>query len=384
MLSRRKLLAGSGLLLAAAGGGYWLMHSRMRSRSAPTGMVITDEELEKARALLERVVSADVHAHPGRSFVVNAENLGASLKVFTLGGAFEKESVADMRSGGLTMASFAIVSDFQLLGLGETGISAVREFEAGEAWRSYQTQMARLHAMVDEGWMMPVLVPGDVLKARERNRTGALITAEGGDFLAGSLANLDQAWQDGMRSMTIVHYHTNEIGDIQTVPAVHHGLTPFGRSLVKAMNSKGMLIDLAHASKPTAMQALDISERPVMISHTTIRGKNFDHPRFIDLDLARRVAAGGGIIGAWPAGIGLSSLSDYIDQILRLIDLVGVDHAALGTDMDANYKPVFDNYRQLPVLVGGLLKRGLAEDEAAKFLGGNFMRVFSEVTTGAE
>ncbi|MBC7705834.1 MAG: membrane dipeptidase, partial [Rhodoferax sp.] len=56
---------------------------------------------------------------------------------------------------------------------------------------------------------------------------------------------------------------------------------------------------------------------------------------------------------------------------------VGIDHVCLGTDMDANYKPVFDSYAHLPLYVAGLLKRGLHEDEAAKVIGGNFMRVFA-------
>ena len=141
-----------------------------------------------------------------------------------------------------------------------------------------------------------------------------------------------------------------------------------------------MLIDLAHASAATAEAVIEVSEQPVMISHTAIRGEGFDSPRFIDLDLAKRLCEKGGIIGAWPAGIGLTNLSDFADQILRLIDLIGVDHVVLGTDMDANYKPVFDNYRQLPILVGALLKRGLSEEDTAKFLGENFIRVFSAVS----
>lgn len=288
--------------------------------------------------------------------------------------------MGDMNAGGLTMASFATVSDFQVLGVSETGIAAVREFEPGEAWLSYKKQVARLHKMLDQGLMLPVLDPDDPGKVKMQGKVGALFTAEGGDFLQGSLEHLDQAYSDGLRSITIVHYHINEIGNIQTAATKHAGLTGFGRNLIKAMNQKGMLIDLAHAAKATAMDAIELSIKPVMVSHTAIRGEGFDSPRFIDLDQAKLVAEGGGIVGAWPAGIGLSSLSDFTDQILRTIDLIGIDHVALGTDMDANYKPVFDNYRQLPLLVGALLKRGLSEAEATRFLGGNFLRVFREVT----
>ena len=376
MVTRRKLLIGSGLTAAALGGAYVMF----RPPKVSTGISLSDAEIADARAFLSKVFSIDVHAHPGRSFVANAENLGASIKMYSIGGAFEQDTVADMNAGGLTMASFSTVSDFQVLGVGETGITSVREFEQGEAWKSYQTQMARLHEMLDQGLMLSVLAPDDVAKVKARNQVAAFLTAEGGDFLEGSIEHLDEAYADGLRCITIMHYHVNEIGDIQTAPAKHNGLTEFGRQLVKSMNQKGMLVDLAHASRDTAIDAIEISDKPVMVSHCAIRGEGFDSPRFIDFDQAKLVAEGGGIIGAWPAGIGLSNLSDFVDQIFRSIDLVGIDHVCLGTDMDANYKPVFDNYRQLPILVGALLKRGLSREEASKFLGGNFMRVFREVT----
>jgi membrane dipeptidase len=128
-------------------------------------------------------------------------------------------------------------------------------------------------------------------------------------------------------------------------------------------------------------KALDVTQKPVMISHALIRHGNFNHPRFIDVGDAKRVAETGGLVGVWPAGLGLHSLSDYIDQIFRQIDDIGIDHVAIGTDMDANYKPVFYNYTQAPILAGTLLRRGLNQEEAGKILGGNFLRFFKEVVS---
>ena len=77
------------------------------------------------------------------------------------------------------------------------------------------------------------------------------------------------------------------------------------------------------------------------------------------------------------------SLADYAGEILRLVDAVGIDHVCIGTDLDANYMPVFDNYRQLPMVIALLAQRGLRDDELVKVMGGNFLRVLAACETGA-
>jgi membrane dipeptidase len=145
------------------------------------------------------------------------------------------------------------------------------------------------------------------------------------------------------------------------------------------MNRLGMLVDVAHASEATALGAVQASSRPVIASHVHVHGK-LTHPRFIRTDLARTIAnKGGGVVGAWPAGIGITDLKGFVDRALELVDLVGIDHVCLGTDMDANYKPVFDTYANLPYFVSGLAQRGLGEADIAKLIGGNFIRLLTAV-----
>ena len=88
------------------------------------------------------------------------------------------------------------------------------------------------------------------------------------------------------------------------------------------------------------------------------------------------MADAGGIIGSWPSGIGQTTFADYIDSIRRLVDTVRIDHVAIGTDMDANYRPVLRSYRDWSLIPAGLLARGLRDGEVAKIMGGNFLRVF--------
>lgn len=373
ILSRRNLLiGGAGIVVGGLSVAVYMANKR-----APLGFEPTQALIQKGKDFLAQHFSIDIHAHPGRSFVAGAHDLSLQMKAYAATGLFEERSFEDMKAGGLTVSSFATVSDVQLLTVGKTGISASREFNPGEAWQSYQDQKDRIVSLTKQSGIVLIRSSDEIPQAKENNDLGILFTAEGGDFLEGNIERLETCYDDGLRSITLVHYHINEIGDIQTAPEKHHGLTDFGKTLVKSMNALGMVIDLAHASKQTALDVLDVTDKPVVVSHAGINRATFTHPRFIDIDLARRVTENGGVIGAWPAGIGLTNLNDYIDQIFYLIDAVGIDHVSIGSDMDGNYKPVYDNFDSLPLIAGMLLNRGMGEAGTAKVLGENYYRVMN-------
>ena len=376
-LNRRALLAGvcGGVL-----GGFALA-AQEAPVLPPLGMELSDELMAQGAALLKKYPSIDVHAHPGLTFIRGEDELAPSLAPFLARGSFENQAVADMKAGGLTAASFAAVSDIRVLSIDETGaIVAARAFEHGEAWADYRNQISNLQLLVDQGVIAPVLDPSDIIKAHASGEVGGIFTSEGGDFLEGRLERLQMAYDDGIRIITIVHYHIGDIGDIQTAPPRYNGLTAFGEDVVREMNRIGIIIDLAHATYGVVKKATEITTKPVILSHSNLLSETVQHPRLISKDHARLIAGTGGVIGAWPAGIGISDFAGYIEQILRLVDVVGVDHVSIGTDMDANYKPVFYNYRQLPQVPAALMASGMHEQEIAKILGGNFMRVFEAVT----
>ena len=209
----------------------------------------------------------------------------------------------------------------------------------------------------------------------------ALLASEGGDFIEDRPERLQETYAAGLRSVTLVHYHVNQLGDVQTAPPVHNGLTPLGREVVNEMNRLGMIVDVAHASSATCADVVAESRAPVMLSHSNLDSGPVPSSRFISNEHARMIADAGGIIGAWPAGIGSASLSDFVDQVLALVNVVGAEHVAIGTDMDGNYKPVLTEYADFPLLAAGLLFRGLSERDAARILGGNFLRLFDDVST---
>ncbi|PHS28281.1 MAG: hypothetical protein COA84_01925 [Robiginitomaculum sp.] len=374
IFSRRNVLVGGGVLAAGAlGGGYYF---RAR-KDVPIGFDLSDSELAAARAFLAANPAFDSHAHPGRTFVRGATGLAPKLKLYKALGSFEKKTVADMHAGGMAASSFATVSDFQVLNLGDHGLSAQRDFAPGESYASYQRQIANLKALASNGLVQPLYVPGDLQAARKAGAIGAWFTAEGGDFLEGKPSRVHSAYSDGLRAITLMHYRTNELGDIMTAPPVHNGLTGAGKAIIKTMNDIGMVVDTAHASEEMVRGILKVSRAPVLCSHTHILGKGVPAiARFISADLAREIAAEGGMVGLWPAGFGIATLSGMVDRAFALVDLLGADHVCLGTDMDANYKPVMETYRKTPWLVGGLLKRGMSQEDTAKLMGGNIMRLW--------
>jgi len=118
---------------------------------------------------------------------------------------------------------------------------------------------------------------------------------------------------------------------------------------------------------------------PLMISHTHLNGGRQAHPRLVSNDHALAVARGGGLIGAWPSGVSSETFDDFVDEVARLVDLIGVDHVAIGTDMDANYKPVLTDYHGFAGIEAGLLRRGFLQADADRVLGGNAIELIRSV-----
>jgi len=341
------------------------------------GMVLGPDDRARGAAFVDRHPSVDVHCHPGRFFLKNLPYETPTSRAF--GAPFEARALADMNAGRVSAALFAGVSDMRLLELTKDGIRAAREFGEGEALADYRRQVAELKELVKSRLAAPGRTPREILDAAHRHHTAAVFAIEGGDFIEDRLDRVHAAFADGVRAITIVHYHVNQIGDIQTAAPVHNGLTPLGKSIVREMNSAGIVVDLAHATFEVCRDALEVASRPVILSHTNLARPTVQHPRLVTVEHARLVASAGGLIGSVPSGIGQSTFGEYVDSIQRLIDAVGIDHVAIGTDMDANYRPILRNYRDWSLIPAALLARGLDEVSVAKVMGGNFLRVFAAV-----
>jgi membrane dipeptidase len=342
---------------------------------ADLGMPLSEEQRAAGVKFLQRHPSVDTHCHPGRFFLDKLPYQTPTTRAF--GESFNQKALADLNEGNVSGALFAVVSDMLLLEMTATGgMHSGAEFKPGEAYADYQRQIGLLRELLGRPELVKGAKPADIDSAHHQHKTAAVFAVEGGDFIEDKLDRVHAAFQDGVRAITLVHYHVNQIGDIQTETPVHHGLTPLGKSIVREMNHTGVLIDLAHATFDVAKAVVGASSKPAMISHTNLLTPAVSHPRLISAEHAKLVAAAGGIIGSWPSGAGQATFADYLDSIRRLVDTVGVDHVAIGTDMDANYKPVLKSYRDWSLIPAGLLAKGLHEGEVARIMGGNFQRLF--------
>src|SRR5262245_41962305 len=182
---------------------------------------IPEQHRVAASELLQEHVSVDLHAHPGM--------ISSSPRSM-------ESHVERMVRGRLTMALFAVVADGPLIGRRpKGGLYATREPRAGELYNATWQQVERVRGRVEKGIVTPVSSPGDVAALSRSRSTGVLFAAEGGDFLEGKVQRVEEAYRRGMRSIQLVHYRVNELGDIQTEPARHGGLTEFGKDVIREM-----------------------------------------------------------------------------------------------------------------------------------------------------
>lgn len=318
----------------------------------------------------------DLHAHPGRCFLAGYDDTAPMVQL--LGPATPGEAVRSAAAAGVCCVSVSTVGDLAVLRPNaDGGLGAGREFEPGEARRDHDQQLDGVVAALGEAAI--VRSAADIRTAHASGSGSGFVSCEGADFLDGELDGLADAAAIGARMVTLVHYRINELGDIQTEAAEHGGLTPFGAEVVSEMNRLGMIVDLAHATFDTTVGALEVSSHPIVISHSHLAGPGADHPRLLTNDHASIVAEAGGLVGAWPAGVAAATLTDYVDEVCRLVELIGVDHVAIGTDLDANYRPVLTEYRQFGDVAADLSGRGFTAAEIDAVLGGNALRMFEQV-----
>jgi membrane dipeptidase len=272
----------------------------------------------------------------------------------------------------------------------------------------------------------------EVVRIHRRGKIALLMGVEGGHIIQDDPRALDMYYRLGVRYMTLTHTKNNEVGDSSGDQPHWKGLSDFGRQVIQRMNRLGMMVDISHVSDDTFYAAVAASKAPVIASHSSCRSL-CNAPRNMTDDMLRAVARNGGMVdinfydgfldqdfadaykkveGAmeaevkaareqraregkrltyleetkidekYYAGLPIPSYTRIADHIDHAVQVAGVDHVGLGSDFDgvSGLAPRgMEDCSKLPDLVLELARRGYSEDELAKILGGNVLRLMRQV-----
>jgi microsomal dipeptidase-like Zn-dependent dipeptidase len=242
----------------------------------------------------------------------------------------------------------------------------------------YQASLLQAAAERAPEALMLVRRKADLATVMERRAAGSKIVAgvlatEGAHPLEGNLDNLKRLHDAGFRMIGLHHFFDNELGG--SLHGVSKGgLSPFGFQAVKAMEEMGIIIDLAHSSEQVVADVLEIATKPIVISHTGVRG-TCKSPRNLSDESMKAIAAKGGLIGIgyWEGAVCDYTPTGVAKAIKYAVDLVGEDHVALGSDYDGSTTVKFDASESV-ALIDALLKAALTEAQIRKITGTNTIR----------
>ena len=244
-------------------------------------------------------------------------------------------------------------------------------------------QAARLQKFADrsQGSLVIVRTRSDLQKfLTARSSTHAVagfLGSEGAQPVEGRLQNLDDLYSAGFRMMAPTHFTDTAIAGA-AAGMKKDGLTDLGRQWVRAMDSHHMLIDLAHASPATLREVTAMAARPLIVSHTGVKG-TCNNPRNLSDDELRAVARTNGVIGIglWDTATCGSDARATARAIHYAVNIVGTDHVALGSDFDGGITAPFDS-SGWALLTDALLQEGISEQDIHKIMGENVVRVLLE------
>jgi membrane dipeptidase len=262
------------------------------------------------------------------------------------------------------------------------------------------------------------LTADDIERDFKRGRIASFLGMEGGHAIENSLGALRSYYELGARYMTLTHNVTLDWADAALDIARHGGLTGFGKEVVREMNRLGMLVDLSHVSPGVMSDALDVTESPVIFSHSAARALT-DHPRNVPDSILARLSKNGGVVmvtfvpafvspevAAWDTRLQeqwkgvkasvsdtaqqrklvdewiathpapratLKQVADHIEHVRRL---AGVDHVGIGSDFDGidTVPEGLEDVSKFPQLFAELIRRGWSDEDLKKLAGGNLLR----------
>jgi membrane dipeptidase len=330
---------------------------------------------------------------------------------------FEHSIIIDDLSGfdpkpSLPDAGFSVVKESGITLAGPTLGDVVPE----EAFHSTVNEIAKAAADASRypDRLMFVRNFSDIEKAKRENKLGLLINVQNSACIGRDLKNLDLFYDLGLRQIQLTFNWRNWVGDGCT-ERTQAGLSYFGVDMVHRMNEVGMIVDVSHTGYQSTLDAIEVSSKPIVFSHTNCKAL-CDHPRNKTDDQIKALANKGGVMGLtcfnwFVSDRPRSTLDDLLDHFDHVAKLVGPDHIGIGSDfsvagwagkepdaeweahrkiyaerewkaLKGRFPPYIDevnNPTRYRKIAEGLQKRGWKVNDLAKILGLNFVRVYREV-----
>lgn len=229
--------------------------------------------------------------------------------------------------------------------------------------------------------------PADLLENKRHGRKSIMLGIENGVALDGDLSQVEHFARRGIVYITLCHNGDNALCDSARGSHTHGGVSPFGQQVIAEMNRLGIMVDLSHAAETSFYDALQLSETPIVCSHSSCRAL-CDHPRNLTDEQMRQLAAHGGVMqvtlyNGFLVKDGQATILDAMRHLDHAVSVMGIDHVGLGTDFDGDGGvPGLADSSELINFTRQLLRRQYSEDDIQKIWGGNFLRVMNQVQQG--
>ncbi len=318
--------------------------------------------------LHSEAVFVDTH----NDFMYQVYDKGASI---SSDNSFTHSDIPKFKEGGVDVQVFAVW---------------IPNKQFRNSYRFTLDQIGRLKQMAGEnsGSMEIAYSYDDITRIVSLGKLCGLIGIEGGTAVGDDESRVKEFYDLGVRYIGLTWNNSNLIASSardETEKGITGGLTEFGRVVIKKMNETGMLIDVSHLGERSFWDVMEISEDPVIASHSNCYSLN-PHYRNLTDEQIKAIAEKGGYIGVnfydkFLVSKGRADIDDVLNHIDHLKKTGGIDCIGIGSDYDGGITPPsgLENVTMYPEITKALLERGYTSEEVKKILGGNFLRVFRKV-----
>lgn len=373
------------LLLAGLGGFFFIVPAQVEMGMNVTLNPSPYQASRRARELHKRLLIADLHADSllwdrdlteravrGHVDVPRLIEGNVALQAFTV--------VTQTPRGRNIESNDASTDNITLL--------AIAQGWPVPAWGSLKEralyQATKLHdaARRSQGGLLLIKSSADLTAYLERRRHEPEVTAgflglEGAHALEGDVDNVDVLFDAGFRMIGLAHFFDNEMAG-SAHGTGKGGLTAKGREMIRRMESRRMIVDLAHASAQTIEEVLAMATRPIVVSHSGVKG-TCDNARNLSDEQLKGIAKTGGVVGIgyWDTAICGREAAAIVRAIRHAVNVAGIRHIGLGSDYDGAIAAPFDT-TGLVQITEALLNDGFSEGEIEMIMGGNVIRLLRE------